>query len=82
MADIRKISVGKDYPNGVMHYQRGKQVNLVGTPYTITDILVDQQLKEFGKVAYNIYIANTDGKVLWKQIIDVPVSIEFNITFE
>ena len=82
MTDIRKISVGKDYPNGVIHYQRGKEIFLVGVPYTITDILVNEELKELGTLAYDIFIANKDGKVLWKQVIGVPVIIENNISFE
>lgn len=82
MADIRKISVGKDYPDGVIHYQKGKQINLVGVPYTITDILINKEAKELGKVVYDIYIANENGKVLWKQVIDLPVVVENNINFD
>ena len=82
MSDIRKISVGKDYPDGVIHYQRGKQVNLMGTPYVITDILQNKEMLNYGKLGYDIYIANKDGKVLWKQVVDVPVIIENNINFE
>lgn len=79
---IRKISVGRDYPDGVLHYQVGKNINLVSTPYRITDIMVDSTLLEKGIVSYNIYIANNDGKVLWKTIVDVPVVVEYNINFE
>ncbi len=81
MGDIRKISIGKDYPNGVMHYQRGKEVNLKGVVYIISDIITDATLLKFNKLGYNIYISNKDGKVLWKQIIDVPTVVEFNISF-
>jgi len=79
---IRKISVGKDYPDGVLHYQVGKNINLAGKPYEITDILTNQELLNQGKLAYDVYIANVDGKVLWKTIVDVPVVIENNINFE
>lgn len=79
---IRKISVGKDYPDGVLHYQAGKVINLAGKPYEVTDILIDRELLEQGKAVYNIYIANDKGKVLWKTIVDVPVVIENNINFE
>lgn len=82
MKDIRKISVGRDYPNGAMHYQKGKEINLAGSPYKITDIVVDENLKAMGIITYNIYIANSNGKVLWKQITDVPVIIENNIDFD
>lgn len=80
--DIRKISVGKGHPDEMMHYQVGKNYSLSGNSYVLTDILLDTELLEKGKLAYNIYIANNDGKVLWKTIIDVPVIIENNINFD
>lgn len=79
---IRKISVGKDYPDKVLHYQVGKIINLTGNPYEITDILVNIELFTKSKLAYDIYIANDKGKVLWKTIIDVPVVVENNINFD
>lgn len=80
--EIRKISVGKDYPDGVLHYQVGKVINLAGKPYEVTNIMVNKDLLDKGKAVYNIYIANENGKVLWKTIVDVPVVIEYNINFE
>ena len=80
--EIRKISVGKDYPEGVLHYQVGKIINLVGNPYKITDILLDSNFLEEGKVVYNIYIADHKGKVMWKTIYEVPTVIEYNINFD
>lgn len=80
MNDIRKISVGKDYPDGVIHYQVGKTVKLNDKPYIVTDILIDK--RDSGIFGYNIYIANEEGKVLWKTVRDVPVIIEYNINFE
>ena len=78
---IRKISVGKDYPDGVLHFQVGKNIKLVGVPYMITDILLDQDMLSLGRSVYNIYISNEDGKVLWKTIDGLPVVIENNIDF-
>lgn len=78
---IRKISVGKDYPDGVLHFQVGKNIRLVGVPYMITDILLDQDMLSLGRSVYNIYISNEDGKVLWKTIDGLPVVIENNIDF-
>lgn len=82
MKDIRKISVGDGHPDRMMHYQVGKEYNLSGNKYVLTDILMDMELMSIGKVAFNIYVANDDGKVLWKTIVDVPVIIENNIDFE
>jgi hypothetical protein len=80
MKIIRKISVGRDYPNGSIHYQVGKTMNLLGTPYTISQILLEKV--EGDKIGYNIYIENSEvGTILWKTIIDMPIHIENDITF-
>jgi hypothetical protein len=81
--DIRKISVGKGYPDGAIHYQVGKNVKLQHVPYTVYEIKVNAYYRDIeGKVAYDIYLVNNEGKVLWKTIVDVPVIIEYNIDFE
>ena len=80
MKIIRKISVGKDYPNGSIHYQVGKRINLLGVDYIISLIALEKV--EGDKVGYNIYIENEDeGTILWKTIIDMPIHIENDITF-
>jgi hypothetical protein len=80
MTDIRKISVGKDYPNGAIHYQVGRPVVLVNVKYMITAILHEENSK--GEMVYNIYISNDDGSVLWKEIKDMPTVTENNVNFE
>ena len=80
MKIIRKISVGRDYPNGSIHYQVGKRMNLLGTEYIISLIALEKV--EGDKVGYNIYIENNiEGTILWKTIIDMPIHIENDITF-
>lgn len=80
MKVIRKISVGRDYPNGSIHYQVGKQINLLGEDYTISEIFLEEV--EGSKMGYNIYIeSNSTGTVLWKTIIDMPIHIENDVTF-
>lgn len=80
MKIIRKISVGKDYPNGSIHYQVGKNINLLGSNYIIS--LISLEEVEQGKFGYNIYIEGEGGStILWKTIIDMPVHIENDITF-
>ena len=76
---IRKISVGIDQPNNVIHYQVGKMINLNGNKYKIDTITMD---REVGKMIYEIFIRDERGLILWKSIIDVPVSIEYNIEFD
>ena len=82
--DIRKISIGSGgHPDNMMHYQVGVEYNLAGTKYKLTDIHLDKELLQLGKVVYNLYLQEPDGaKVLWKQIIDVPIIVENNINFE
>lgn len=81
--NIRKISVGTGHPDNMMHYQIGKEFNLMGNYYTLTDIILDREMLQIGKLCYNLYVKDTKngGKVLWKQLIDVPTVIEHNITF-
>tara|TARA_R110000796_G_scaffold59371_4_gene136845 strand:- start:21217 stop:21462 length:246 start_codon:yes stop_codon:yes gene_type:complete len=80
MKIIRKISVGRDYPNGSIHYQVGKRMNLLGTEYTISLIVLEEV--EDNKMGYNIYIENNEvGTILWKTVVDMPVHIENDITF-
>lgn len=80
--DIRKISVGRDFPDGAIHYQVGKPIRLQGEPYTVAKILVNKNYKLEGKTAYDIYLSNDDGTVLWKTVVDMPVLVENNINFE
>jgi hypothetical protein len=80
--DIRKISVGKNYPEGVMHFLVGKSMNLQGVPYVISKIDLNQTYATKDKIAYDIYLTNYTGTVLWKTIYDLPVVIENNINFE
>lgn len=82
MEDIRKISVGKNYPDGAIHYQVGKQMRLQNVEYTIVEILESPEHREKGQTGYDIFIANEYGKVLWKTVVDLPVMIENNINFE
>lgn len=82
MNQIRKISLGEGHPDKMMHYQVGKRYLLSSKEYELTDIVVDRELFEKGKLAYNIFIANDVEKVLWKTIIGVPAVVEYNIDFK
>jgi hypothetical protein len=82
ITDIRKLSVGRDFPDGAIHYQVGKNVNLQGIPYVVSKIAVNQELKFQGKTAYDIFLTNEEGTVLWKTVVDMPVLVENNINFE
>ena len=80
--DIRKISVGKDYPDGAMHFQVGKEIKLQGIPYEVAKININEELRKEGKTAYDVYLSNNEGTVLWKTVCDLPIMIENNINFE
>jgi hypothetical protein len=79
MSIIRKISVGQDFPNGCMHYQVGKQMNLMGELHKIIAILKEV---EEGVAGYNVYIEGETSTVKWKRIESMPVHIEMDITFD
>lgn len=79
---IRKISVGKDYPDGVLHYQINKRVKLNNNYYNISNILEQSRLENETKRTFDILITNDQGTILWKRISDVPVVIEYNIDFQ
>ena len=60
--DIRKISIGSGgHPDNMMHYQVGVEYNLSGTKYKLTDIHLDKELLQLGKVVYNLYLQEPDG---------------------
>lgn len=79
---IRKLSVGSNYPDGAIHYQVGKTVRLQGTPYEVSEIRQATEPQYEFKSAYHIFITNEEGKVYWKTVVDVPVVVENNISFE
>ena len=76
MNDIRKIAVGPDYKGGAMHYVVGQEV-LKGT-YVIHFIRYDHNEDSF-----KIWIESAYKKevMLWKQFVNMPVSVEYNINF-
>ena len=80
--DIRKISVGKDYPNKAIHFLVSKPIELQGVAYIVSAIKKSPEYAAEGKTAYDIYLANSEGSVMWKTIHDVPVVVEYNISFE
>lgn len=69
MSYIRKISVGSDYKNA-MHYITGQSV--LGGNYTIHEIAEE-------KKGYSVWIKSNGEIVRWKQFIDIPVVIEYNL---
>ena len=79
MSIIRKISVGSDFPNGAMHYQVGKKFEVLGEVCVVTNIILEEV--ERNKLGYNIYVQSKDSTFFWKTIVDMPVHIEYDITF-
>lgn len=79
---IRKLSVGRNYPDGAIHYQVGKTMNLQGVPYEIAEINQATEEQYKGAPAFHIFIKNDQGTVYWKTVSDLPVMIENDINFE
>lgn len=82
ISQIRKISVGRNYPDGAIHYQVGKTMNLQGVPYEISEITKATEKEFQNVVAYHIFIRNEHGTVYWKTVSDLPVMVENDINFE
>ena len=81
--DIRKISIGVNYPDGVMHYQVGKKIKLQDTSFEIVAIEKRESFLNLkSSNIYDIYVSDGEGSVLWKTIEDMPVVIENNVNFE
>lgn len=80
MSIIRKISVGTDFPNGAMHYQVGKKFEVLGELCEVTNIVLEKV--EGDKLGYNIYVQGKESSFVWKAIIDMPVHIEYDVTFQ
>ena len=81
--DIRKISIGVNYPDGVMHYQVGKKIRLQDTSFEIVAIEKRESFLNLkSSNIYDIYVSDGEGSVLWKTIEDMPVVIENNVNFE
>jgi hypothetical protein len=76
MNDIRKIAVGPDYKSGAMHYVVGQDI-LKGT-YKINHIRYYESSDSFKIWIESVY---NEEIVLWKQFVNMPVSIEYNINF-
>ena len=69
MIYIRKISVGADYKNA-MHYIVGQQV--LGNNYEIAEINHEAD-------SYSIWVKQDGEIVKWKEIMNTPVIIEYNL---
>jgi len=82
MQEIRKISVGSNYPDKAMHFQVGQIRTLQGVDYTISILRRNEELYQQGKLAYDVYLENEHGTILWKTLVDMPTVIENNINFE
>lgn len=80
MSIIRKISVGTDFPNGVMHYQTGKKFEVLGESCEVVNIVQEVIISTI--IGYNIYVQGKDTTFLWKSIVNMPVHIEYDITFK
>lgn len=85
MNKIRKISVGKGFPNDVIHYVVGQGYvipNLEGESidYIITSITRDIEYTQLtGSSTYNIYVNDGEETFLWKTIENMPVKVEYDL---
>lgn len=80
--DIRKISVGSNYPNGAMHYQVGQRKEIEGVKYVISQFALNQEYQREGKIAFDVVLSNSNGSVIWKTLVDMPMAIENDLSFD
>jgi hypothetical protein len=77
---IRKISVGSNYPDKVLHYQVDKPVRMGAEEKNVKRI--EESFEEGSKV-YKIFVeGEMNSALLWKKIINVPVVVEYLIGFD
>lgn len=81
---IRKISVGTDYPNNVIHYVIGQKYIINKEVFIIKSIIWDKELVQLtGDNTYHILVETPKGDVIvWNTISKMPVKIEYDLTFE
>lgn len=89
MNKIRKISVGKGFPNDVIHYVVGQEHHIIKDDevlagqslyYTITSITRDIEYTQLtGSSTYNIYVNDGEETFLWKTIENMPVKVEYDL---
>lgn len=82
MKPIRKISIGLNYPDGVLHYQVGKEIFLTGKSFTISTI--NKKQNEKGQSIYEIVLHDDQfhSDFVWKEIENMPVVVEYFIDIE
>lgn len=81
---IRKISVGIDFPNNVMHYIVGQNVKMKNDNYKISSIIWDKEMVQItGDNTFHIHVETPNGDIIpWKSISRMPVNIEYDLNFE
>ena len=76
---IRKLSVGKDFPDGAIHFVVGQSRKFGKDRYTIHEI---KEYDELGITCYDIYLKDDHGLIKWKTFRNEVVAVEFLIDFE
>ena len=72
MSLVRKISIGRDYKDGAMHYSVGQEVYGGNT--------IDSIIEEENK--YSIYIKKNDEVLPWKDFNkNMAIAVEYNLEY-
>lgn len=76
---VRKISIGSNYPDKVLHYQVDKPVKMGEMSVNIKRI---EEVFEEGSKVYKIFVdGGNNAAVLWKKAENVPIVVEYLIHF-
>ena len=76
---IRKLSVGKDFPDGALHFVVGQNRKFGTKRYTIHEI---KEYEDLGVMCQDIYLKDEHGLVKWKTFSGETTAVEYLIDFE
>ncbi len=79
MSIIRKLSIGRNFPDGAIHFILGQQKRFSDRDYFIAEI---KEYEEEGIVCHDIYLKDEFGLIKWKTYRGQTAAVEFLIDFD
>jgi len=76
---IRKLSIGKNFPDGAIHFVVGQNRKFLETSYIIAEI---KEYEDEGIICHDIYLKSKYDLVKWKTFRGQTAAVEFLIDFE
>lgn len=76
---IRKLSVGKNFPDGAIHFIVGQHKKFNDKRYELVEI---KEYEDEGVICHDIYLKDEFSIVKWKTLRGQIVAVEYLIDFE